>query len=794
MEIREHEVRISVRSLVEFVLRHGDLTSGGALPSVEAMLLGARIHRKLQKLGGPGYAAEVSMSHTTILIREERTLAVKVEGRADGIYKAMGSEGEMVWIDEIKGVYQDIDSFEEPEALHLAQAKCYAYMAAVEQELPRIGVRITYCNMASEEVRYFEQEFSFAELASWYGELLEEYGKWAFLQAEWMQTREESLKRMEFPFEYRPGQKELAMDVYRTALREKKLFLQAPTGVGKTIATLFPVLKSMGEGLTEKIFYLTAKTSTRLVAEETLKLLESQGNCVRSVTLTAKEKMCVLEKPDCNPESCPRAKGHFDRINEALYDLLTREQFLSREKILEYAEKHCVCPFEMSLDLSLFADVIVGDYNYVFDPTVYLRRFFQNEKKQAFVLLVDEAHNLPDRAREMYSADLYKEDFLAVKRLIGTEGKRLSRALERCNRDLLALKRECDEFEEIPGCGALDLHIAEYLSACADFLEEHPRFRAEEEFMQLYFDARHFSEMHALLDDHYTIYTNYTSEGHFHLRLQCMDPSRNLQRVYEKVRSAVFFSATLLPVNYYKEQLGGSEEDYAVYAPSPFDPARRLVLGASDVSSRYKDRGEEMYRRILGYVRETVCARKGNYMVFFPSYQMIEEAAALAAEEPYELLVQKSHMKEEEKEAFLEAFEKEPEVTRVGFCVMGGIFGEGIDLTEDRLIGALIVGTGLPKVCHEQELFRSYYDRRGKDGFDYAYRFPGMNKVLQSGGRVIRTMRDKGVILLLDDRFFQARYEALFPREWLPFSRVRRGELEQRLRAFWEEEERPGEN
>ncbi len=785
MEIRETEVKISVRSLVEFILRHGDLTGAAGLPSVEAMQLGARIHRKLQRLGGPGYEAEVPLSHTTILIREGRTLAVKVDGRADGIFTVQDGEEKLAWIDEIKGIYQELGSLSEPESLHVAQAKCYAYMYALEKELPRIGVRITYCNMVSEDVRYFEQVCDFAELSVWYTDLLAEYGKWAFLQAEWKDGRDASMREMDFPFAYRPGQKELAMDVYRTVLREKKLFLQAPTGVGKTISTLFPVLKSMGEGLTEKIFYLTAKTSTRLVAEETLRLLEARGNLVRSVSLTAKDKTCVLEKPDCNPEACPRAKGHYDRINDALYDLLQKEQFLSREVILAYAEKHQVCPFEMSLDLSLFADVIIGDYNYVFDPTVYLRRFFQNEKKQPYVLLADEAHNLPDRAREMFSADLYKEDFLAVKRLVGAEGKRLCRALERCNRDLLALKRECEEFEEIDSVGALELHLAEYLGECPDFLDEHPRFRAEEAFMQLFFDARHFLEMCGLLDEHYTIYTDYTSEGHFHLRLQCMDPSKNLQRTYEKVRSAVFFSATLLPVNYYKEQLGGTEEDYAVYAPSPFDPARRLVLGASDVSSRYKERGEGMYRRILGYVRETVAARKGNYMVFFPSYQMLEETYALAEGEPYEILVQRAHMKEEEKEAFLRAFERDPEVTRVGFCVMGGIFGEGIDLTEDRLIGALIVGTGLPKVCNEQELFRTYYARMGKDGFDYAYRFPGMNKVLQSGGRVIRTMKDRGVILLMDDRFFQARYESLFPREWLPVNRVRPGELTERLREFW---------
>ncbi|MBR1757770.1 MAG: ATP-dependent DNA helicase [Lachnospiraceae bacterium] len=789
MDVKSEEVKISARSLVEFILRHGDIESGGGLPSIESMQLGAKIHRKLQRLGGPSYQAEVPLTHTTILIKEDRTLAVRVEGRADGIFTTIDENGELAWIDEIKGVYRELASFEEPEPLHLAQAKCYAYMYCLKWELAKIGVRITYCHMVTEDVRYFEQYYTFAELSAWYEDLLHEYGKWAFYQAEWKDLRDASLKQMEFPFDYRPGQKELAMDVYRTILREKKLFLQAPTGVGKTISTVYPALKSMGEGLTEKVFYLTAKTSTRLVAEETLRILEHAGNRIKSVTITAKEKMCILEKPECNPTTCPRAKGHYDRVNDAVYDLLTSEQFISREKILFYAEKHEVCPFEMGLDVSLFADVIIGDYNYVFDPVVYLRRFFQNEKRQDYVLLVDEAHNLVDRAREMFSAELYKEDFLAVKRSLNTytnaHSKRLQRAIERCNKDLLALKRECDEFEEIASLGSLPLHLLEYMSECEDFLEEYAQFHGDDAFMQLYFDVRHFVEMYGLFDDHYTLYTDYTAEGHFHVKVQCMDPSRNLSRVYEKVRSAVLFSATLLPVNYYKEQLGGTEEDYAIYAPSPFDPENRLVLGAADVSSRYKERGPELYHRILRYIRALVQGKMGNYLVFFPSYQMLEETAALAEKEDYILLTQKSNMREEEKEAFLREFEREPEQTKVGFCVMGGIFGEGIDLTEDRLIGAVIVGPGLPKVCNEQELFRRYFDRMGKDGFDYAYRFPGMNKVLQSGGRVIRTMKDRGVILLLDDRFFQSRYEALFPREWLPIGRTNGERLAEALTQFW---------
>ncbi|WP_343209743.1 ATP-dependent DNA helicase [Anaerolentibacter hominis] len=776
-------VTVSVRSLVEFILRSGDLESGSMVgSSVESMQMGSKIHRKLQRLGGSDYQAEVSMKIEVPFEREEFPFTLSVEGRADGIFE----RDDRTWIDEIKGVYRELYTIEEPDPLHRAQVMCYAYIYARDKELDKIGIRLTYCHIPTEEIKYFHEEFTFSELKGWFDSLTAEYGKWAYWQLRWNETRNASIKNLVFPYDYRPGQRELAQGVYRTILRKKKLFIEAPTGVGKTISTVFPAVKAMGEGITEKLFYLTAKTSTRTVAEQAFRLLEEQGADLKVITLTAKDKVCVLEKPDCNPGTCERAKGHYDRVNDAIYDMLTHENAISRDSVLQYAEKHMVCPFEMCLDVSLFSDAVICDYNYVFDPVVYLRRFFAGEKKNDYVFLIDEAHNLVERAREMFSEELYKEDFLAVKRIMKMKSKKMTKALELCNADLLGMKRECEEFEEISSIGDLIFHLMNLAAVYEEYLRDNPAFPEREEIIQLYFNIRHFLAIYEIMDEKYVIYTDYDEDGRFHLKLQCMDPSRNLSEVLNRGRSAVFFSATLLPIHYYKEQLSGTEEDYAVYAPSPFDPNRRLVMVGADVTSRYSRRSAQEYGKFAEYIHKFAQARLGNYMVFFPSYQLMNEVYELMEDNAeFEILLQHSNMTETEKEEFLEAFETQPTKTKIGFCVMGGIFGEGIDLREDRLIGAVIIGTGLPMVCNERELFRKYFDRNGKAGFDYSYLYNGMNKVLQSAGRVIRTMDDRGAVLLLDERFLNRQYQELFPREWFPYQQVNRQSIGQVLHSFW---------
>jgi len=786
------EISISVRNLVEFIMRSGDLdNTRGGRDEIEAMRAGGRIHRKLQKQMGADYASEVALSITVPVNYDGVSLELTVEGRADGVFSSkpdeaddsfIGAKPEAV-IDEIKGVYMDLAYLAEPISVHRAQAMCYAYIYAVKHRHSQIGIRLTYVNLESESVKYFEESFSFEEIGRWFNDLINEYAKWAVWQIKWIDKRNDGINALEFPFTYREGQKELAAGVYRTILRKKKLFIEAPTGVGKTISTVFPAVKAMGTGIVSKIFYLTAKTITRTAAEETFRVLTDKGLSIKVTTITAKEKVCILDKPDCNPASCPRAKGHYDRVNAAVYDMLINEDKITRDLILYYAKKHNVCPFEMSLDVTLWSDAIICDYNYVFDPNVYLRRFFANDRQEDYVFLIDEAHNLVDRAREMFSAVLYKKDFLLVKRSVKDAHTKLVKCIDKCNKDLLKLKRECDEFEVVYDISDFIIHLMELIGEYEAYFQEAKN--VGEEISKLYLDIRHFLNIYELMDDNYRIYTDYDEEGKFRIKLQCMDPSENLKRCYEKGRSAVLFSATLLPIRYYMDQLGGTEDDYAVYAPSSFSKENRLIMIGADVSTKYTRRNEKEYRRILEYIIEFTKAKTGNYMVFFPSYQMMQVIADMAGNDLEGLVVQASNMTEKEREEFLNNFVENPETSRIGFCVMGSIFSEGIDLKYSRLIGAVIVGTGLPMVCNERELFKAYFDEKRGKGFDYAYLYQGMNKVLQSAGRVIRTHEDRGAILLLDERFLQPQYCQLFPKEWYPFEIVNLESMKNTVRAFW---------
>lgn len=794
-----HDIRISVRNLVEFIMRSGDITvSSTGLREPDAMQEGSRIHRKLQSKMGASYHAEVPLTVNFPVSCDGIDFSVTVEGRADGIF----SNETGVVIDEIKGVYCDIFSMKEPANVHRAQALCYAYIYAEKENLSGMGIRMTYCHIPTEKVRYFNEYLEFAEIEHFFAELMAAYAKWAAWQIRWSETRNSSIRPMEFPFSYREGQAKLVRGVYQSILRKKRLYIQAPTGVGKTISTVFPAVKSIGEGLTEKIFYLTAKTITRTVAEETFALLERAGGKLKCVTITAKEKICILEKPSCNPGSCPRAKGHFDRINDAVFDILTNETIMTREVIERYAEKYCVCPFEMCLDISTWCDVLIGDYNYAFDPTASLKRFFSTEKENDFVFLVDEAHNLVDRAREMYSAVVVKEEFLALKKMMKTRNRKMANALDSCSRALLELKRKCDELTKFDPLEAENfvLRAMRLCTIIEEYLheQEHPTaekaaipLSAEEQerLLNLYFNLRSFQSIYEIIDDHYIVYGDYTSQGNFMLHLQCVDPSANLDICLKKGRCSVFFSATLLPIHYYLEQLAGREDDYAIYAPSPFSLEKRLLMIGRGVSTKYTLRSDSMYEKIARYILSFVRGKTGNYLIFFPSYRLLEDIRTYLEDLPetsdIAIYSQENSMKESEREEFLNHFQDSPEKTTLGLCVMGGIFGEGIDLKNNRLIGAALVGTGLPMVCAENELFRDYFEEKKQAGFSYAYQYPGMNKVLQAAGRVIRTTEDVGAILLLDDRFLQNSYQSLFPREWFPFQTVTLESLPGTLQDFW---------
>lgn len=773
-------VRISVRNLVEFIYRSGDIDNrSGGISETEAMQAGSRIHKKIQKQMGTDYRAEVPL-RTEISWENYQVI---VEGRADGIFTL----DKIPAIDEIKGMYTDVMALKEPVFVHKAQAMCYGCFYAVQNRLDNIFIQLTYVNLETEEIRRFQEKYAIAELEQWFADTLAEFRLWTDFLYEAGQIRNKSIRDIEFPFEYREGQRELAVSVYKTINRKKVLFIQAPTGVGKTISTVFPSVKAVGEGLGDKIFYLTAKTITRTAAEAAFDVLRKQGLQFRTIILTAKEKICN-QGMKCNPVECPYAKGHFDRVNNAVFDVISSEYRINREIILEYAEKHMVCPFEFGLDISYWCDGIICDYNYVFDPNAYLRRYFGEANKGDYLFLIDEAHNLVERGREMYSAAIFKSDIMEFKKMIKGCDRKLYNAAERANKALLEIKRNvAEEYLRLESAGSLTLALSAVYDEIVRFNEEHREFEYKEEVLAFFFKVRDFLNISELVDENYVIYARLMPDGDLMVKQFCVNPSNNLNDCLKKGNAAVFFSATLLPMGYYRKLLRGEEEDYAIYAKSPFDSKKRCVLIAGDVTTKYSGRNERQYRKVYDYILKTVHAKCGNYMVFFPSYSYLKSVLSFYREKDFDIIVQENDMGEEEKEAFLKAFEHtERKKSFAGFCVMGGVFSEGIDLKEESLIGAVVVGTGLPQIGVERTILMDKFSEEG-NGFEYAYIYPGLNKVLQSAGRVIRTEKDKGVILLLDERFLMGDYDGLMPVEWNNMQVVDINTVEKKLLAFWEE-------
>lgn len=859
-------IRISVRNLVEFIFRSGDIDNRRTgSREKQAMEAGSRLHRKIQRQMGSSYESEVSLKQTI----DMEQLRIQIEGRADGIFSEktlrflrkispareeapedavfpdfQGAEADgaaegipqeteispeaffpdletipkkMYVVDEIKGIYRDLKKLKEPVPVHKAQAMCYAYIYALQKNQSIMGVQMTYAHLETEEIRRFYNCYTFEELQKWFQELMQEYERWAKLEIEFQQQLCESLNGMEFPFPYRPGQRKLAVSVYRSIEQKAELFIQAPTGIGKTMSVLFPALKAMGEGLGEQVFYLTAKTITRTVAQEAFDILRRQGLKAHSVTITAKEKICPMEDCICNPDACPYARGHFDRVNEALYDMLSHEEYMNRENVLEYAVRYQVCPFEFNLDLTLWSQGIICDYNYVFDPNVYLRRFFAEGIQGKYIFLVDEAHNLPDRAREMYSARLIKEEALSAANILkavqdfsipdtpeaARAAARAYRSLKSLNKKLLAMKKETEQVMVLDEMCPFEIDelydLTERVQECISSFLEETKHTADEDLLNFFFGLRHFNAMYQIMDSSYVPYCSLEG-GRFQVTLLCANPASNVHTCVERGISTIFFSATMLPMHYYRELLTTEEKAYAIYVDSPFDNRKRLLAVAEDVSSRYTMRNAVQYGRILDYIIQVTTCRTGNYMVFFPSYQYMMEVVSIFEElfgvensekAPFQLLIQEQGMKEADRDAFLHKFAETgthlPKTSLVGFCVIGGIFSEGIDLTGQQLIGVLVVGTGLAQISTEGELLRDYFQKQGKRGYDYAYRFPGINKVFQAAGRVIRTAEDEGVIVLLDNRMLTESHVKLFPMDWENYREVNQNTIGTMVEQFWKD-------
>ncbi|MCM3717323.1 ATP-dependent DNA helicase [Fictibacillus phosphorivorans] len=756
-------VKIPVRALVEYVYRSGSIVSG--FKTTSSLIKGTKAHKTIQKTYGESDSAEVFFQMTYAYEEIDYT----VEGRCDGLL----FDEDLVTIDEIKSTAKPLDDIKEDSyPVHWAQAKCYAYMYLKKEGEEKIKVQLTYVHVESGEQKRFQETCTFDELEAFMLHLIKSYAPYAKLRYKNLQRRKESIRELSFPFDhYRNGQRNFAGAVYKTIADKKTLFANAPTGTGKTISTLFPAVKAMGEEKADKIFYLTAKTLNRKNAEEAFQLMSEKGLFFQSVTITAKDKVCFKEETRCDPDYCEFAEGYFDRINDAVLDILKNETVMNREVISHYAKKHRVCPFEFSIDLAYAVDSVICDYNYVFDPRVSFKRLFEEQKKQT-VLLMDEAHNLVDRARSMYSAELQKSMFLQLSRAYKGKNEKLRGAIKAINDEMLKLKKEHGEkqvaVKELP----LDL-----ISSLDDFLVQAEKLLAggesDEQLLEAYFSALQMVKISDFYDERFVTFID-VFKSEVVVRLFCMDPSQLLFQTGKKYGSRIFFSATLSPLSYFMEMLGGGEEDYVIRMPSPYEK-EQLDVFIQPLSTRFKDR-DKTIEPITEMLIDLVDKRPGNYLVFFPSYRYMTDVVDRLLEEElaFHPLIQHPSMSEEEREEFLANFDQAGDRSLVGFAVMGGIFSEGIDLKGDRLTGAVIIGVGLPQVGLERDTMKDYFQSTGKNGYDFAYVYPGMNKVLQAGGRVIRSEEDQGTLVLVDDRFLSRKYVEMLPEEWRNFVVLKR--------------------
>ena len=768
--------KVSVRKVVEFVLRCGDIDSRYVDGS--AMQDGARVHRKIQKTMGEAYQSEVALSLET----EAGGIPILLQGRADGVLT--GPDG-TVTVDEIKATTLSLERlYEQQSTLHLGQAKCYAYMllASMEEPPDAVTLQLTYYQLETEEIERHTFVVTKEELSAFFHDLMERYSEWIRFERGWKEIRTESAKAVCFPFPaYRKGQRELAKAVYQTVLEKKKLYAQAPTGIGKTLSTIFPSVKAVGEGKTEKIFYLTAKTVTRAVAEDSIRLLAGNGLRFKSVTLRAKNKICFCEEPVCNPDACRYARGHYDRVNDALLELLQNNDLVTPAVVEKYAHKHTVCPYELALDVSLWADMVVCDYNHVFDPVVYLRRFFNNDAGD-YVFLIDEAHNLVDRVRDMYTTEVRASAFRQLRKQLKEEKTAPSVQLRKAAGSVIkylsdvkkALGEKQQSTEKEPDA-LLGVLLKVFAQAAEEWLaaEKYHLSPLQNEVLELFFQVRGFLDIAELYDERYVTLTE--AFGHELVRtLLCLDPSEIIRQKLKLAQASVLFSATLTPLPYYREILGGEEGDYLMALPSPYEQERLLLLAHGGISTKYTDR-ERSCQPIADLLYAATAQKKGNYMVYFPSYAYLQQVYARFTETypAVRTLLQEGTMEEAERTLFLEQFDRENPETLLGFCVLGGIFSEGIDLKGERLVGTVIVGVGLPRLSMRQDLIRTYFNQKNGMGYEYAYVYPGMNKVLQAAGRVIRSESDYGMVLLVDSRFHTEAYQRLYPAHWKGMRRIK---------------------
>jgi Rad3-related DNA helicase len=744
---------LSVRELVEFSFHGENLTRG---MSVRSMLEGAISHRARQKALGEGWAVEAPIALSLDFLDDDTLL---LTGRMDGF-----REGDTPEIEEIK-LFSGAEPPTEPFPAHRAQAVVYAYMAASVYGAESLVICVCYTDKKGGVIARFPETLSAEDCEAEFMPLFCRYQAWHQTLRSHRNERDAGLHALRFPYgAFRPGQREMAVQVFTAISRRKRILCEMPTGTGKSAAAIFPALMALGQHLTGQVFYLTARNTQRMAAQECLGLFRARNLSLWTLTLNARDTVCMMGG-GCDTEVCPYAIGYYIRLDGALNELLPLEDW-NGEVLKRTALLHQVCPFELSLELARIADMVICDYNYAFDPIVRIRRVF--DERRDLTLLIDESHNLISRVRDMLSSVL---DIAALRELRKMYKKRNLPVYIRLTaviKGLLALKDK----------GAISLADTDFPALLPELydalLDEISKGHAVEAHFEILMAVKLF--LSALEGQTHT----YILEGGVRdrrLTAFCLSVSEHIGDVTEGTCGAVFFSATLSPLDDMKVLLGAGEDDAAFRTHSPF-PAERLFVKRLRVNTRYTAR-DATAEQVAAAIHALFTAKGEKYMAFFPSFAYLSRVAEHLADLP--LAVQTRNMDEKARNDFLNRFRENPDPV-LGLCVMGGVFSEGIDLPGNKLSGAALVGVGLPQVNVFQETLRDYYEQRFSKGFRYAYQIPGMQKILQAAGRVIRSETDKGVVLLIDDRYYQKTYEQLCPPHWI----FNEGDLKKELALFWQ--------
>lgn len=795
------KITVSVRELIAFVMRGGSLDR--PYVSFARLRQGTALHSLVQAKAPEGYMPEVPLSIDMTVGGVELTLT----GRADGIIDL----GATAVLDEIKSTARSLSSVRPsdfPE--YTAQADCYAYMYAMSRGYTKMTVRLTFVSTDTLESESYDAVRTLDELHGRVLGLIEEYLRFAKIEAEGYECFSESAKKLKFPHRgYREGQEEIILDTFAAVRRGKRLLVEAPTGIGKTLSVCYGAVKAVGEGAGRRIFYLTPKSTVGAAPMAAFDTMRAHGLKARIITLLAKEKCCFCKDivHECSSMTCAYSNGHYDRVNDALYTLLTNYEDIDKEAVDTVARAHCVCPYELMLDAAMYCDIIICDCNYLFDPRVHLRRFFDEDcNPTQNIALIDEAHHLVERAREMFSAELSLTPYAALRAVIPENDFILYSPLSSLVRELEALRDKCADnrhFEGEDECatalsterfGDLTCAAQEFFLAATQWLRVNGDNAAEIPFAaatlasavrEAAFTAKRYADAAKRSDKHFRHLVTRRGER-VNARVICIDPSSLLDYAMERVHSAVLFSATLSPVEYYKDLLG-AKKAHSISVPSPFDKKNLFVAIMNKISLRYSDR-ERTLEAMVEAIDATVSARCGNYLVFLPSYEMLRQVVhAYKRIDPFaKIIAQKPDMTAAEREAFISSFTEDG--ATVGFAVLGGMFAESIDLVGEKLIGTVIVGTGLARLNLETNIIADYFEATREAGFEYAYLYPAMNKVLQAAGRVIRTEDDRGVCVLIDDRFATPQYSRLLTGHLKDIRLVPSSEsLMSALERFWED-------